>query len=733
MTSIKPRWTGLLLMILLGGALAAILYSIYTLHYQTKTLNETVNIIAESKPDHQLIETTLQNLYKLENEFRQYINLKEQTYLDTYRESLNNLERQVSSIGDSMARYDAELSADEPSSAALISLKQELGDDFIKIQKKLDSLIIAIAEMKPLEKPSPVEYIPRMNSGAVMRNIKNDTIFLSDSTQRRNFIGRMTDAMNKDKDGKPENFVVLTDGSLEYFIVQNTTDKILSAANIHYNRSMQRIIQQRDAARDLEKALLNTNADLISNIQSLLGRARSIETLMADYKANEGIAELRTGTDQVNKMNLLNGGLILFVIIIMAWFLQRNLTYEKQLLKTKEQAIAIADERTNFLASMSHEIRTPLNSIVGFTDLLGRTPLDNEQKEMLDAAKISAKVLMSMVNDILDIGKLESGQFRLRNNTFRLKEVIEYVVYTIDLQAKTKNLPINVVFNADNDLKLVGDDLLLRQILLNLLSNAVKFTHSGYIEVVTQVKRERAGYRVMIDVKDTGAGISEDKMEHLFQKYYSSDTEKQVGGTGLGLYICKLMTQIQSGEITCTSKFGQGSTFSISIPYEAPTTIEKKVNKSANGIGHQPIKNTPAKKSFIQDKHFLVVDDNPLNIKLMNLLIKKWGATMQGANDGLEALELLNNNEFSLVLTDLMMPNMDGFELAEKIKERMDEFGHLPIIALTADILIENTSDPKYKRFDTVVTKPINEEELFFKLVAILSQSEMVKSQKRID
>lgn len=733
MTSIKPRRTGILLMILLGGALVAILYSIYNLHYQTKTLNETVNIIAANKPDHQLIETTLQNLYKLENEFRQYINIKEQTYLDTYRESLNNLERQVSSISASMAKYDASLTANEPSSAALISLKQELGDDFIKIQKKLDSLIIAIAEMKPLEKPSPVEYIPRMNSRSVMRNIKNDTIFLSDSTQRRNFIGRMTNALNKNKDGNPENFVVLTDGSLEYFIVQNTTDKILSAANIHYNRNMQRIIKQRDEARELEKNLLNTNADLISNVQGLLSRARSIETLMADYKANEGIAELRAGTDKVNSMNLLNGGLILFVIIVIAWFLSRNFAYEKQLLKTKEQAIAIADERTNFLASMSHEIRTPLNSIVGFTDLLGRTNLDNEQKEMLDAAKISAKVLMSMVNDILDIGKLESGQFRLRNNTFRLKEVIEYVVYTIDLQAKTKSLPINVIYNADEDLKLVGDDLLLRQILLNLLSNAVKFTHVGYIEVITQVKRERSGYRVVIDVKDTGAGISEDKMEHLFQKYYSSDTEKQVGGTGLGLYICKLMTQIQGGEISCTSKYGRGSTFSVSIPYMAPNTVEKKTSVSTIGLESQPASNHTAPKSFIHNKHFLVVDDNPLNIKLMNLLIKKWGATMEGATDGLEALELLNQKEFSLVLTDLMMPNMDGFELAETIRERTEDFGHLPIIALTADILIENTSDPKYKRFDTVVTKPINEEELFFKLVAILSQSEMVNSQKRID
>jgi len=733
MTSIKPRWTGLLLMILLGGALATILFSIYSLHHQTQTLNETVNIIAESKPDHQLIETTLNNLYKLENEFRQYINLKEQTYLDTYKESLNNLERQVSNIGESLAKYDTALDAKEPTSAALISLKRELGDDFIKIQKKLDSLIIAIAEMKPLEKPSPVEYIPRMNIGGVMRTIKNDTIFLSDSTQRRNFIGRMTDALKKGEDGNPENFIVLTDGSLEYFIVQNSADKILSAANIHYNRNLQRIIRERDQERELEKSLLNTNADLISNVQSLLGRARSIETLMAEYKASEGIAELKAGTGKVNNMNLMNGVLILFIIIIMAWFFRRNFNYEKQLLKTKEQAVAIADERTNFLASMSHEIRTPLNSIVGFTDLLGRTKLDHEQKEMLDAAKISAKVLMSMVNDILDIGKLESGQFRLRSNSFRLKEVIEYVVYTIDLQAKTKSLPINVVFNADEDLKLVGDDLLLRQILLNLLSNAVKFTHSGYIEVITQVKRERAGYRIMIDVKDTGAGISEEKMEQLFQKYYSSDTEKQVGGTGLGLYICKLMTQIQGGEITCTSKYGQGSTFSISIPYEAPTTVDQKTIASSNGLDHRTPSHTPVKKSFIQDKHFLVVDDNPLNIKLMNLLIKKWGATMQGASDGIEALHLLDQDEFSLVLTDLMMPNMDGFELAEKIKARTDELGNLPIIALTADILIENTSDPKYKRFDTVVTKPINEEELFFKLVAILSQSEMAKSQRRID
>jgi signal transduction histidine kinase/CheY-like chemotaxis protein len=724
----KPKHIGIALMALLGITFIFILITLYHQHRQALRLTDTVDVILGTRPKYEVIENTLSNLYKLENDLRLYINLKEQSYLQAYQLSLATLERQIGNVNDHLNRHNHNLEGTGSTSEALLSLKKELGKEMVIVQAKLDGLIDSLNKLPSLETYS-INSIPlKVDKKDAMASILNDTLILKDTLKRRNFIGRLTDVFKDDSDKVNDQYIVLTKESLEYFIVDKSVDQILKKANAVYASNVQKLIDQREQLQKIEESLLKTNSELVQEIQGLMGKARNMETLVSDNRLESGIAQLNSGTFQLMKLNRIIAIMLLLIILIMAWFLIKNIKYEQQLLESKEKAIAIADERSNFLASMSHEIRTPLNSIVGFTDLLARTELNKEQEEMLDAAKVSAKVLLSMVNDILDIGKLENGKFKPREIPFKPVEVLNYVVHTINLQARVKQLPITFKCNFEEQLEVIGDDLLLRQIVLNLLSNAVKFTQEGRIDVEANLNTVKGKSYITYTVRDTGSGIPNDKIKHLFTKYFSSDTDKQVGGTGLGLYICKLMAENLKGEINVHSEYGKGSVFEVIVPYQiVAKNLQNTDIRHLNGH-HKKSLNTISgkliKKSFVEEKTFLVVDDNPLNIKLMYLLVKKWGANMISASDGLEALDKLKTDKVDLIMTDIMMPNLDGFGLAEAIKSSQNGISQLPIIALTADILTDKSKDSKYNIFETVVTKPINEEELYFKLVAVLSQVE---------
>lgn len=747
MEKVKPRKTGIMLVILLAAVLLALLVFTFRLNQQSQSIQDSATVIAKTKPDFSQTDKFSGAIQNLEKSFVDYIDLRTDASRGDYINNLEAVEQQLTQYLENSRPDTVTPETLSHSALALETLKADLFDNIIKSNDALNTFIDSIKAVQPLPERSAENYLRRMSKAGFLKDLENDTLLVTSLADREAWFGKKDEAQvdedipieNIDTDEEDnvligaeeevldafvlDSTIVIEPGSQAYFVLEYAIDKILRRTERYYNAELRQIIADRNEEQASISQLVRSNTAIIGNINSLIEKGRSIETLDNEMLLDRQLAYMESSLDSIGIYNKINAGLIILTIIIMAWFLKRNFEYERQLLQTKEKAVAIADERTNFLASMSHEIRTPLNSIVGFTDLLGRTNLDHEQRDMLDAAKVSAKVLLSMVNDILDIGKLESGRFKLRNNPFKPSEVIDYVVYTIDLQARAKNLPVEVESHIDEELELIGDDLILRQIMLNLLSNAVKFTTDGLVRVLVDVKREKGGVsKLMVDVEDTGAGVPEDKMDQLFEKYYSSDTDKQVGGTGLGLYICRLMVELQKGKIYCKSKLGKGSTFSIEIPYRQAPVMNKISDPSENGIERTDNTGTGQHASIIKNKKFLVVDDNPLNVKLMGLLIQKWNGKMEGAEDGEVALKKLNNETFDLVLTDLMMPKMDGFQLAQKLKSYPDQKRDIPIIALTADIMIENISDPKYALFETVVTKPINEEELYFKLIAILSQ-----------
>jgi signal transduction histidine kinase len=740
----KRKITSTALSVILVLLLIAILSSLFLLYRHIGELKDSAIALAATKPDFNKIDKAVDVLNSADETFRLFLKSQQEKDLNAYKQHIMEFQATVDSLLEKVSMADVHDLKEDVSYRIIIGMKKELEED---VREKVHSINELLKEDLSLityeeiisETKSPPSVLPLLSL------LNRDTIFFNSYEEYESFMQSIGAVFPLPADPEEEGQDQVTNqdnvndqppDKYFYYLERNNpifelVTKYLNSAVLRTNRfHAQQYKELTDRLVDrLEKEnyiQAQSNA-YVADMKSLLAKFRDIETLETDYKAQAGMAYMSGRSELISK--IIMGGIILVLLLglIMGWFLKRSVNYEKELIDTKEHAEALADERSNFLASMSHEIRTPLNSIVGFTELLGRTRLDGEQREMLDAAKVSANVLMSMVNDILDMGKLESGNFKPRENIFNPNEVIEDVVATMDLQAKNKELPIKLKNYIMEDQQVQGDDLILRQVLLNLLSNAIKFTDKGYIQVTAHLKNQGDKAWLKVEVADTGSGISEEKQKNLFKKYYSSPTDKQAGGTGLGLYLCRLMVNLVEGEISCTSKPNEGSLFIFTIPLKTvrsnsilpgrsfqETHARPRSKKQSNGINQH--------YSNIKDKRFLVVDDNPLNIKLVNMILQKWGGIVDEANDGISALKNLREKEYDIILTDLMMPIMDGFELAKQIKSIDGHNRTIPIIALTADMVLEEQAvTNRYDEFDTVVIKPINEEELYFKLTALLS------------
>lgn len=383
---------------------------------------------------------------------------------------------------------------------------------------------------------------------------------------------------------------------------------------------------------------------------------------------------------------------------------------EEDLKAAKEYAENAGKAKSNFLSNMSHEIRTPLNAIIGLTDILMQSKHEDQNLENIKAIKFSADNLLSIVNDILDFSKIESGKINFEIIDFDIRWTINEIKKTFKFKAEEKGISFltTVSDNVPNVLK--GDPTKLNQILMNLAGNALKFTYQGKIEInVSLLEEIESGYIISIKVSDTGIGIPRQKLASVFESYTQaySDTSRKFGGTGLGLAITKRLIEMQNGTISVESVESEGTTFSISIPYL----------KSEKGkIDKAEFSNVFSDK--LEGVKLLFAEDNELNIFYAKQLFANWKINADIARNGLEALSLLRLKEFDLIIYDLQMPKMSGFELAEAIRKgTMTINKHtFPILALTADISPETRERVLQSGFDDILIKPFNQKEIFEKI-----------------
>lgn len=444
-----------------------------------------------------------------------------------------------------------------------------------------------------------------------------------------------------------------------------------------------------------------------------LTRAIAATAHRIDTGRQQLLAALTNAVDQSGRRARTSGLVLIIAVLIsgtvLFWFIINRIGRQQELIvqldASEKKVREAARVKENFMANMSHEIRTPMNAIMGFTSLLDKRPLDPIARGYVQAIQSSGDSLLTIINDILDLSKIEAGMMRIEATPFSVRELL-YSVETMFLEKiKEKGLQFTTQIDDQVPDTLHGDATRLTQVLVNLIGNAIKFTQQGSIEVhIANEAQQDQTVQLGITVSDTGIGIDPDKLPGIFERFRQAEDSitRKYGGTGLGLSIVKDLVDIQHGQIDVTSEPDKGSRFHLVIPY-------KISSETVNNNGHW--NSLLAHSAIPTGARLLVVEDNEINQQLMKHLLGYWQLSFDLAANGREALLLLQENRYDLILMDIQMPGMDGYTATTQIRQSLQL--NTPIIAMTAHALAGEREKCLGAGMNEYLSKPIQEAELY--------------------
>ncbi len=414
-------------------------------------------------------------------------------------------------------------------------------------------------------------------------------------------------------------------------------------------------------------------------------------------------------------------------------------TADLELGRAKEAAVAASAAKSVFVANMSHELRTPLNGLIGMVDLLSRTALDNRQRRYVEVAHASAGLLLSVVNDILDLSKIEAGKLELDRSEFFLLEVLVDVASVLAFTAEQKGLSLTLVPDPSVAIDVVGDPARLRQVLMNLVSNAVKFTDRGEVTVTARAEDEDAGrVRVRVEVRDTGIGIAPETRERLFQPFSQADPSatRKHGGSGLGLAICRELVARMDGDIGVESEPGVGSTFWF------VASIERSSHAGAPGAKRSrrvPPASSRDARTEGRAVRVLLVEDTPINAEVVGEILRTGGYAFDLVTDGQQAVDAVRRAPYDVVLMDCQLPVLDGYEASRRIRaleasgELASGHGRLRILALTASATVEDQERARQAGMDDHIAKPVDAARLLSAIADLAGAPSVPPPPDRVD
>jgi signal transduction histidine kinase/ActR/RegA family two-component response regulator len=397
--------------------------------------------------------------------------------------------------------------------------------------------------------------------------------------------------------------------------------------------------------------------------------------------------------------------------------------------------------KSNFLAVITHEIRTPMNAVASSVNLLKATPLNEAQTSHLDMLENASEVLLSLLNDVLDLSKIEAGKMSFERTSFDLKDMLDHLQSLFAPQLQEKNLKLIVSVDALVAPRLMGDALRLRQILFNLVSNAIKFTPRGTLSLDISFAANSHTAMLKFDMRDEGIGIAAEDHERIFLSFEQAEaaTTRRFGGTGLGLAISRRLARFMGGDITLSSAPGRGACFSLTLPYEADLSttmpiVTSEISNDSQTSQHAqvlPFMQHESAEAWEHEKplHILIVDDHEVNRRIVSLFLEPLGWTHDMAANGLEALELCHEQRYDIILMDMQMPIMDGITAVRHIHQERGPNQDTPVVALTANALDSHIQAWREVGVFDILTKPIDPA----RLISTLRERAVFKGNARAE
>lgn len=466
-----------------------------------------------------------------------------------------------------------------------------------------------------------------------------------------------------------------------------------------------------------EQKMLDENRIISDQLRIVLS---SLEKQILE-KSYDKINESKLAIDNTLETIAWVGAITFFLLIIFASIIIRDLTinqnYRNQLEVLNSEKEDLLRSKMMLLATVTHDIQTPLGSVIGFSDLLKNTEINPKQNQYLDNIKHSSNYILKLVNDLVDFSKLENDRINIEKVSFNFKDLIENTCKPLEPNAENKSIELNWDVEDALDDNYISDPYRLKQILTNLISNAIKFTQEGSVEVIAKIEDEN----IVISVIDTGIGIAKNKQKAVFKEFTQahSGIEKKFGGTGLGLTIAKKMLRLLKGKITLDSEENEGSIFTITIP-----AIKSDIKVVEDKV-EIPVSIIDSEFEFLRDKRILIVDDDAMQLSLMKEIFSNYPVKVTTLVDATKVRNLLEYENFDMVLSDIQMPNIDGFELVRIIRNNnIKKVATIPVIALSGKRNL-NPEDFTSKGFTAFHPKPLKLEELLLLMKSIFEGKPM--------
>jgi signal transduction histidine kinase/FixJ family two-component response regulator len=657
-----------------------------------------------SHPNKKLItlNSALADIYEAESNIRAYNLTRNEDYLNVYFSFLLKINDKV----DTLLRLTKESQSQKlkiKTIKQLLERKEKVLNEFIDLMKVERSSVFyerALEEIAKVQATSSLKK-PIIAKSVTTTTSKKDTVVERSPSQNAGFFGKIKNWISgKDK----------VDSTVTKVNVETRTDTIVRSGYVPDSlvgsvvEILKQIRGEQESAQDYASI---KELELLKSDKELMDQIRVIVSLLEREELSQSYKRSNSAEEVVHKSTIIVlalGGAALIMLLLFLAVIFRDITkstyYRNELYEAKKYAEKLLKVKELFLANMSHEIRTPLSSIIGLTRQIGKTDLNPRQEDYIKLLTSSSDHLLNVINDILDFSKIEAGQMKIENLPFKLIEVLQESINTLHEKATEKEISLELIEENQLNMTLWGDPFRLKQIILNLLSNAIKFTDKGSVSIIARHTDITDDFiKVQIAVTDTGIGISPEQQSIIFEEFTQADpsTTRRYGGTGLGLTIVKRLTELQGGEVSIESQPNVGTSIKISIPYRLNGELAEKKSELVKQL------------MIKQDLHILVVDDDEVNRVIAMELFKNLGVPADSTGDPSMVSELISKSEYHMILTDIHMPGISGYDIVDMVNSR----GYsIPIIAITANSMIDNPNHFIDKGFSGYLIKPFTESEL---------------------